>query len=152
MLRFTNFRGQHSPLAGSYSLDLDIVSPHGNDASVSFMRSVNYTVIPISSAPLGVTGGPRSAWASIIPDGVARVSWRFGCPVARRCGQERPLTVTVPVRGNVAAATVPDTSQACGRAPRCRTPVTVTWYAGDGRVVARYRPLHDSLKAPPFIR
>lgn len=158
--RFTQAPGGHRPPASSYSLDIDIVSPHGNDAGTSFGPNVNYTVVPISSiSSLGLraAAGKVPTWASIIPDGVTRVRWRFGCPQghghAARCGQQRPVTVTAPVRGNVAAASVPGTSEICTQSHRlCRVPVAITWYGTDGRVLASYRPfaMHN-LTAPPFI-
>jgi hypothetical protein len=149
--RYTNMGGHHIPLAGTDSLNLAIISANGVYVSFSFARSVNYSVIPISPLTPGKTAKRAPTWASIIPDGVARVRWRFGCPRASHCAHEHPVTITVPVVANVAAATVPSTSEGCAPNRRCRTPTAITWYADNGRVVARYRPL-DSLRAPPFIR
>jgi hypothetical protein len=63
------------------------------------------------------------------------------------------VTVTVPVRENVAAASVPGTSDGCPLPQSgCRQPLAITWYGADGRVVANYsRAAKRNLTAPPFI-
>jgi hypothetical protein len=150
---FEKTPGEPSPSARNYTLEIDILSPHGGDASADFAPDVNYTVHPISTLGLRAGAGKVPTWASIIPDGVTRVRWRFACPPVRagRCGQQQPTTVTVPVRGNIAAASVPRTSTICTRSQRrCRTPVAITWYASDGRVVASYSwPPKAQPRRPP---
>lgn len=153
--RFT--RAPHGPPAGSYTLEITLVTPNGTGFSTNFGANVNYTVVPLSSFGLPGAQTPKVAtWASIIPDGVAYVRWRFGCPPgnAGRCGRQGPVLVTVPVRGNVAATSVPGTSETCSRSSsQCRTPVAVTWYANNGRVVARYSRFSElHLRLPPFIK
>ncbi|HEY1520374.1 MAG TPA: hypothetical protein VGL78_18880 [Solirubrobacteraceae bacterium] len=152
--RFRNAPGGEPP-AGSYSLDIDIVSP-GRDTSANFGPNVNYTVFPLASP--GLQTGSRTApiWASIIPDGVVRVRWTFACPPgdAAHCSSRQPITITKPVRNNVAAATVPGTAEGCGPAPgACAAPATVTWYGTGGQVVAAFsRSNKQNLTRPPFIK
>ncbi|HEX5192441.1 MAG TPA: hypothetical protein VFW09_06535 [Solirubrobacteraceae bacterium] len=156
--RFRNRPAGNDPLAARYMLNVDIVSANGNDGlGASFDRSVNYTVSPLSSLGLRPAAGRTPTWVSVIPDGVDRVRWRFACPPSSTagCGRQPPVTVTVPVRGNVAAASVPATDTVCGgRVQRhCRMPVAITWYSADGRVLLRYRPLAlGGFTAPPFIK
>lgn len=145
------------PPAGSYSLDIDIVSANGADTSTNFGPNVNYTVIPLSSPPPGLPRRARAGtatWASIIPDGVTRVDWTFACPRAGRCHGQRPLTVAVPVHENVAAASIPTTSLFCARSQvACRAWVASTWYSAGGQVVASRSPAtKHNLTAPPFIK
>jgi len=100
--------------------------------------------------------------ARIVPAGVTRVPWRFVCPPgpAARCRQQPPATVTVPVRGNVAAASVPGTDEMCDRSQcQCRRPVVITWYRRHGRVVASHSPAPTvrtiairALRSPPADR
>ncbi|MGH2857789.1 MAG: hypothetical protein ACRDMJ_09920 [Solirubrobacteraceae bacterium] len=106
----------------------------------------------ITSAELRKPIGPASGFASgpgirrtyhqmyfeIVPDGVARVHWEFprrptypdappGLPFAK------PLSVSVPVRDNVAALWMAQRGRA----------MLDTWYAADGRVLAAKR-IHQS--------
>ncbi len=152
--RFQSAPGGRPP-AGSYSLDIDIVSP-GRDTSTNFGPNVNYTVFPLASPPLQTGSRTSPTWASVIPDGVIRVRWTFACPPgdADRCSNRQPITITTPVRNNVAAAAVPGTAEACGPAPgACADPATVTWYGTRGQVVAAFsRANKRNLTRPPFIK
>jgi hypothetical protein len=124
---------QENQAAGTYSMNVWVVEPNGEAGGAPYSPNVgSYTIFP---APL------RAAiWASMVPDGVARVRWAFGC--GRACRRPLNLTVSFPVVNNVVAVSIPG-GQACGDA--CRV-TAVTWYARDGRVVARFR---DSMMPEP---
>lgn len=143
---------------GGYELDLSIVPAGSNNVgSTNFGPNVNYTVFPLSSTPLGgfhrgPAGSSTPAWASIIPNGVSRVRWTFVCSPPR-CAQ-RPVTVSVPVHNNVAAALIPGTQSELGPSRaigRDWEPMKIIWYGAGGRVVARYSRAAMNLSAPPFI-
>jgi hypothetical protein len=82
---------------------------------------------------------PRGAMtiAFVLPDGVARVRLLFGRQV-RPGGHvyRAPLTLDLPVHGNVAAATT------TARGVDGLEPLHVTWYAADGHVVKAYTNPH----------
>ena len=150
--RFQNPSGARPSAAASYLLDINIVSPHRAVSSTNFGPSVNYTVFPLPS-PVPPTANTSTTWASIIPDGVTQVRWTFACPpaYAARCSN-RQVTITVPVRNNVVAATVPGTAEACGPVrAACRIPATITWYGTRGQVVATFSANKLNLTRPPFI-
>ncbi len=134
--------GQLDMAAGSYVLNFTVVDPHGPTSSSSFGPNTSYTVFPISS------GGNDAVWASVIPDGVARVQWTFACPGARQagCPGVPTRTFTVPVVDNVAARQVPGADN-CGG---CASPRRVVWLGADSRVVASFD--QTNLAAAPFIK
>jgi hypothetical protein len=143
---------------GSYELDIYIVPRvnRGYGMSTNFGPNVNYTVFPLTPRPPsavvrhGSAGPTTPTWASIIPNGVARVRWTLECG----CGRRR-VTATVPVHENVAAANIPATEPKRGSARiprRLWQPVTSTWYGSGGRVVASYRLGPNNLSAPPFVK
>lgn len=145
--------GQLNMAAGSYVLNLDIVNRKGNSSGAAFGPNVGYTIFTVPS------GGPGSfrghmhgsqVFASIVPDGVATVSWTFGCPrfraSARACVGLGTRTFTVPVANNVAARQLPGG----GNCPPCG-PGQVVWRASDGRVVASFPQGFGNLPAPPFV-
>jgi DNA-directed RNA polymerase specialized sigma24 family protein len=135
-----------SPAAGTQVLTIDIVGPDGSDTETSFDAAVNWTVNPLPSG--GLRAGIAPAWASIIPDGVARVRWTFACVSRRRCSDRRAVTVDVAVSRNVAVARVPGT----GDCPDCRSVARTTWLAPDGRVVLSHSwRSGGNISAPPFI-
>ncbi len=132
--------GQLNMVAGSYVLNFTVVDPHGPTSSSNFGPNTGFSVRPISS------GGDDAVWVSVVPDGVASVSWTFGCQGSRRC--EAPTrTFTVPVVNNVAARQIVHADNCSG----CASPTIIAWYAADGRAVASF----DSglnLAAPPFVK
>jgi hypothetical protein len=65
---------------------------------------------------------------SIEPNGVARVRWVFLGKTAQGQSHSKPLTLQVPVRGNVAVATVPGFKW-------CKLPSAITLYNQDGQIV-----------------
>lgn len=145
--------GQLNMAAGSYVLNLDIVDPHGNVTSTSFGPNTQFTLYPLTvrSRP-GPGGPPRSngMWASVVPDGVASVSWTFSCQGGTRarplCAGVRSQTVTVPVVNNVAAEKIVGTANClAGGCVR-----QVTWRSSDGSVVASFGGF-GNLPAPPFV-
>jgi hypothetical protein len=100
---------------------------------------VGYTVSPGSLA----WNGRSEVWASLVPDGVARVRWVFPRQNGVRTHvYPRPLVIDVPVQGNVAAAEV----------ERSATwePAVVTWYDRAGRVLATFRERDPNQVLPPF--
>ncbi|MGH2914942.1 MAG: hypothetical protein ACRDMX_08135 [Solirubrobacteraceae bacterium] len=140
----TPTHAEQSP--GGYRLDLYTVAANGNVAHVPFAPDVDSDVFPLDV--LARYGGGWMLWAGIVPDGVSRVRWRFGCsPATKGCLKPADWNVEIPVRGNTAAAAVPNT----GSCDVCGQPQAVTWYRADGRVVASYSstPKH-SLTAPPL--
>ena len=65
---------------------------------------------------------------SIVPDGITGVRWVFARQDQLGFVYRKPITVDVPVRNNVAIATV------AARAP-CVSPALVQWYSADGHIV-----------------
>lgn len=86
----------------------------------------------LSEAPRGAT-----TTGIVVPDGVARVRFIYG----RYSGPGRPvyptpLTLDVPVQGNVAAATT------SARGAEGLQPLEVTWYGADGRTIKSFTNPH----------
>jgi hypothetical protein len=136
-------------------MDLWVVGPDGKATSSRFGPGAQYTVLPPQFPP---PGGPRTVpppggllWTGIVPDGVGMVRWTFVCNrLARNCTGQRAITLTVPVRNNIATTQVPG-SRRCGATPAsCLHPSTVTWYGAFRQVVARYTAA-SVIAAPPFV-
>jgi hypothetical protein len=136
---------------GAYVLSLTILNRAADTSSYSYGPNVQYAINPISfGGERGqLTEAPGSkVFASIVPDGVARVSWTFGCVsvTAEACAGVRPRTFAVPVINNVAAARL-------AGMPSCLTcthPDEVVWRAADGRVITSFSG-YGNLVAPPFV-
>lgn len=140
--------------ASSVLMTISIVDRNGNSASTDFGPNVNYNVFPIPN------GGPRRrvshspvVWAGIVPDGVSRVAWTFGCPPSRGpagrvCAARQSHTVRVNVHGNVAAAGVLGNLWGC---PGCLEPTSVTWYGPGGGRLGTFNLRTFNLVAPPFV-
>lgn len=142
--------GQLNTPAGSYMLNLDIVDRYGNTDSTSFGANTQYTVEPLSTdrpseAKALAAGG--AALASIVPDGVAKVSWTFACPRGSHApsARGRSETVVVPVTNNVAARWLPDSPSQCPGAMK------VVWLGAGGRVLTSFDG-GGNLSAPPFVK
>jgi hypothetical protein len=144
--------GQLNTPAGSYMLNLDLVDRYGNTDSTSFGPNTQYTVNPLSTARPGPpsarpTGG--AGLASVVPDGVAKVSWTFGCPRGSRApdGVKAGLsaTVIVPVVNNVAATWLAKAPADCPGATK------VVWLRADGQTVTSFHSGRNLL-APPFVK
>jgi len=136
---------------GSYVLSLTILNGGGGTSSYSYGPNVQYGINPISSGgePGELTKAPGSqVFASIVPDGVSRVSWTFGClpATAKACAGIHARTFTVPVINNVAAArlTGVPTCLSCGH------PQEVVWHAAGGRVITSFSG-YGNIAAPPFV-
>jgi len=127
----------------------------------AFGPNVQYSVFPLSSGgsrrrranTLGSPPADRQAvWASVVPDGVASVSWTFDCGgLPQRfggCAGLRSRTFTLPSVDNVAALQVPSRWNCTG----CSSPDQVTWRSADGRVVASFSGRTGNLAAPPFVK
>lgn len=153
--------GQLNQAAGTYTLNVDVIDPNGNDRATNFGPNVNYTVLPPdlqgvrksrSEGPPVPVGVPL--WVSVVPDGVALVRWTFACPRGdpARCVDRTRLTVNVPVHNNIAEASIPHTDGELGRPPDLPAPSAVIWYGTNGRPVLRYG-LYDraNLNVPPFV-
>jgi hypothetical protein len=138
--------GQLNMAAGSYVLNITILDPHGPSSATNFGPNTQYTVSPISS------GGGNSVFASIIPDGVARVRWTFDCRPMRA---QSPCTTglrhppTVAVVNNVAAAEIH--TGTCPGPGGCVHAREATWYDRAGRVIAQFT-FGANLADPPFVR
>jgi hypothetical protein len=136
-----------------YAVTFGIVDSHGNRTVTDFGSNVNYGVEPL---PWGGLRAVHSAhpdqkmlWVSLVPDGVASVTWRFGCRPAphvnpRICAGIRTQTVTMPVINNVAASEIADVGRAGGP--------TVTWRAASGTVVGPSFGGYGNFAAPPFVK
>ncbi|MGH9088212.1 MAG: hypothetical protein ACRDYZ_08880 [Acidimicrobiales bacterium] len=93
---------------------------------------------PGSPGPLASSSAPHAhqVYIEVVPDGVARVRWTFPrrpsvgrTPHTSRLGPfAHPLTTTVIVHHNIAAAVLPDRWAA----------QTVVWYGASGRIVASH--------------
>jgi hypothetical protein len=160
-LQLGRFRVAQEDLpAGSWVLSEYVVSPNGDTDSVSFLPNTGYTVTPLN-APTGIH-------SSIVPDGVASVTWQFSCRGgAQRCTGIKPRRFTVPVTNNVAAQRI--TANTCaspGAAFRnarkhhqsirnlltgCLAPSRTIWRNANGRVVAVFPNGYGNLPAPPFV-
>ena len=143
--------GQENTPAGSYNLNLDIVDRYGNTDSTSFGPNTQYTVQPLSTArPALAEARPHggAAFASVVPDGVASVSWTLGCPRGRRSTTSTTnipsQTVRVRVVNNVAAAWLSKAPADCPGATK------VVWRSASGRVVTSFAG-YGNLPAPPFV-
>lgn len=135
--------------AGSYSLAIWVVGPHGSLTSTNFGPNVNYTVVPLSSG----SGRTGLVFSGIVPDGVVSVRWTFAClpsPASgARCKYPGAVTATLPVRGNVAAARVPGASDFCSG---CRQWASTRWYDSHGQLVfSDDRTARTNLAAAPFV-
>ena len=148
--RFT-LGGQLNTPARSYMLNLDIVGRYGNTDSTSFGPNTQYTIVPLSTnRPATPRNQPRGseALASVVPDGVATVSWTLGCPSGRsgtsRGTNRHSETVIVPVVNNVAAKWF-------SKPPAdCPGSTNVVWRSADGRAVTSFGG-YGNLPAPPFV-
>lgn len=143
--------GQDNAPAGSYSLNLDIVDRYGNALSTSFGPNTGYTVRPLSTARPGSVAAPAhggAVYASLVPDGVASVSWTFGCARgrggARASARRTSETVNPPVVNNVAAIWLAKPPVDCPGA------TTVLWRSATGQVITRFSG-YGNLPAPPFV-
>jgi hypothetical protein len=119
---YHDFRDPASGPVAGYSL---VIAAAGQD--MPYVKG-NYGIFPdvVSTS----FGKQRSAYLSIVPDGVRMVRWRFACPsnstgCLLHAGQH---TVSVPVRDNLAVLPlrnpIPGTSYASAD--------SVTWYHDDG--------------------
>jgi hypothetical protein len=144
--------GQLNTPAGSYMMNLDFVDRYGNTDSTSFGANTQYTVDPLSTArpgPSSARSAGGAGFASIVPDGVAKVSWTFGCPRGGRApdgvkaGQS--MTVVVPVVNNVAAIWLAKEPADCAGATK------VVWLGTNGHTVTAFHS-DGNLVAPPFIK
>lgn len=148
--------GSYNMSKGSYVMNLNIVGRQGDSSSEPYGPNTQFSLSPIAA------GGPRAIlqhqtkggqlMASVVPDGVARVSWRFefDCPPALKrrigCTPQPPKTVTVPVVDNIAARELPDiTNYPMGARAR-----DVTWFGRNGHVLARFDG-YGNLPAAPFV-
>lgn len=115
---FANHR--HGATGPVLSYSMNIISGSGNPYAAS-----SYLIFPTVE-----TSGKRSEYLSVVPDGVRSVRWRFACPSgATGCmlpGGRR--TVSVPVRGNLAALGVARPNPGAFYADA----LSVTWYRDDG--------------------
>ncbi len=143
--------GQLNTPGGSYMMNLDLVDRYGNTDSTSFGANTQYTVNPLSTASPGPpskrpSGG--AGLASLVPDGVAKVSWTFGCARGSRAANGATAgpgtTVVVPVVNNVAATWL-------AQAPDCAGATKVVWWGADGQTVTSFNP-EGNLLAPPFVK
>lgn len=139
--------------ATNYAVTFGIVDSHGNSSVTDFGSNVNYGVEPLSwGGPRGLRSahpGQKTLWASLVPDGVATVTWRFGCRPAphvnpRICAGIRTQTVTMPVINNVAASEIANVGRAGGP--------TVTWRASNGTIVGPSFGGYGNFAAPPFVK
>jgi hypothetical protein len=152
--------GQENQLAGSYSMEYTVVSPNGNTSSAPYGTG-NYGVLASETSD--------HIFVSIVPDGVATVSWTFTCQgKPNQCVGVAPRTMTVPVTGNMAVQRVtggvcPNLSDLPRKALRdrkrvlalmtgCLTSDQTTWRAADGRIVAAFPVGYGNLAAPPFVK
>jgi hypothetical protein len=78
----------------------------------------------------GPTGCDGNTLHNIVPDGIARIRWQFPRQDAYGYVYKGPLTVNVPVRQNVAIATIN------GRAS-CDKPSVVTLYDARGQIISK---------------
>jgi hypothetical protein len=149
------FSGARTPnlATEAYALNFGIEDSHGNGSATSFGPDVNYAVDPISwGAPPGLRSGhpgEKTLWASLVPDGVATVTWTFACRPAphtnpRICAGFRAQTVTMRVVNNVAASDVAGLGR--GAMPE------VTWRSADGRVLGPSFGGYGNFAAAPFVK
>lgn len=148
--------GQDNLPAGSFELNVDAVERNGNVSSSSFGPNTQFTVGPFDPYP--------NLWISVVPDGVASVTWTFTCSREQTRARVSPCSrvgsqrVTAPVINNLAARQVTILG-GCRRmvGPRSfrRCPAadatSVTWRAAGGRVLANF-PGFGNLPAPPFVK
>lgn len=148
--------GQDNLPAGSFDLNVDAVQRNGNVSSSSFGPNTQFTVWPFTPYP--------NLWVSVVPDGVASVTWTFTCSRAQArarfatCSKPGSQTIQAPVINNLAARQV-TVLDGCRRMvgppqfPHCPGPraTSVVWRAADGRVVATF-PGFGNLPAPPFVK
>ena len=148
--------GQDNLPAGSFELNVDAVERNGNVSSSSFGPNTQFTVWPFSPYP--------NLWVSVVPDGVATVSWTFTCSRAQArarfgmCSKAGSQTVQAPVINNLAVRQV-TVLGGCRRMvgpprfPHCpgARATTVVWRAADERLVATF-PGFGNLPAPPFVK
>jgi hypothetical protein len=148
--------GQDNLPAGSFELNVDAVARNGNVSSSSFGPNTQFTVWPFSPYP--------NLWVSVVPDGVASVTWTFTCSRAQAlarfgmCSKAGSQTVQAPVINNLAARQV-TVLGGCRRmvgpprSPHCpgARATTVVWRAADGQLVATF-PGFGNLPAPPFVK
>jgi hypothetical protein len=143
--------GQENTPAGSYNLNLDIVDRYGNTSSTSFGPNTQYAIQPLSTvrpALAGVHPHGGAVFASVVPDGVASVSWTLGCPRGRRSttgtANVPSQTVRVRVVNNVAATWL-------SKAPAdCPGVTKVVWRSATGHVITSFAG-YGNLPAPPFV-
>ena len=73
--------GQDNLPARSFVLNVDAVDRHGNVSSTSFGPNTQFTAWPFDPYP--------NIWVSVVPDGVASVTWTFTCTRAE-VGRDTP--------------------------------------------------------------
>ena len=135
-------RGGHS--ASSDVLGIFITGPNSYGGSASFDPGRGYASFP---SALGMRRRARTrawipTWVGVVPDGVRSVRWTF---FASRHGRyQRQLTLTVPVAGNIAAASIAGTSTT--------DMVEVVWKNAAGRTVRAYLHADTSPAAPATQR
>jgi hypothetical protein len=122
--------GHGSRRASSYVVGIYITGTKSYGGSTSFDPTTGYAPFP---SPLGMRRNPRTGawvptWVSVVPDGVRRVHWTFFGPSHGR--YERRLALTVPVVGNIAAASVAGTGT--------NDMVRVAWQNAAGRTIRTY--------------
>ena len=77
--------------------------------------------------------GQPPIWTSLVSGGVANVRWTFACGRGSTpCLGRGRVTVQVPVRNNIASASVPQTGGCIDATVPCRPPAAVAWYAPAG--------------------
>jgi hypothetical protein len=116
------FGGGQAPQASAYSAAVQLTSPY---------RGGGWDVGETAANVRRVNGGwfGWGYYAVLVPDGVARVRWRF---VSRAAIP--PLTVTAAVHENVAVAKVPENSHGMVLV----RVANATWYSAGGRVIGTY--------------
>jgi hypothetical protein len=115
-------RGQ-APQASAFSAAVQLTSPYRGGG-----WDVGETAAKLRQVNPGWPGW--GYYAVLVPDGVARVRWRF---VSRRAATP-PVTLTAAVHENVAIAKVPENRQGMVLV----SPANATWYSAAGRVIGTY--------------
>jgi len=139
--------------AGTYSMILWVVDRRGDSGSANFGHNVGYTISPMEFPAPGHQTGNKPTWTSLVPNGLARVSWTFACSAkSSPCLGRNQITLQVPVRGNIASASAPRTGGCIGTSLSCRPPATVTWYAPGGRIVDTFAGRNLMPAVAPFVQ
>jgi hypothetical protein len=89
----------------------------------------------------GPSGCDVDTLHNIVPDGIARIRWQFPGEDQSGKAPEAPLTVDVPVRQNVAIATVNGLGS-------CPTPSVVTLYNASGQIISQIGGSHTAAHNP----